>query len=140
MTAFDRAWGVVKAPLYEYPEDIDDDDDITLPKPGVGFTMMPDMRLVGLNYPNDEYEGEPYYWQSLDEKAKGTMHPEDGDAIIDMFEIAQELRGKGLAQNYLEEMIEEAHEEYGDKPIKVPVMNPDVVGFWNKMKERGVVE
>ncbi len=134
MTAFERAWDVVKAPLYEYPEDIDDADD------DLRFTMMPDMRRIGLTYPDDEYEGEPYYWQSFDEKAKGTMHPEDGDAIIDMFEIAQELRGKGLAVDYLREMIEEAHNEYGDRPIKVPVVNPDVVGFWNKMKERGVVD
>lgn len=130
---FETAWSLLKAPLYEYPEDIDNDDDGR-------FTMMPDMRKVGLNYPDDEYEGEPYYWQSFDEKAKGTMHPEDGDAVIDMFEIAQEIRGKGLAQDYLREMIEEAHDEYGDKPIKVPTINPGVEGFWSKMKERGVVQ
>ena len=134
MTAFDRAWEVVKAPLYEYPEDIDDAADY------LRFTMMPDMRMVSLKFPEDENEGEPYYWQSLDENAKGTIYPEDGDTIVDMFEIAQDLRGKGLARNYLEEMIEDAHEEYGVRPIKVPVMNPDVVGFWNKMKEREVIQ
>lgn len=134
MTAFDTAWELLKAPIYDYPEDISSGKD---PR----FTMMPDMRMVSLEWPNDETSrGEPFYWQSKDTEARGTMRPEHGRIFLDHFEIAEALRGKKMSEAYLQEMIDDAIAEYGDKPVQVGRMNPEAVGFWDKMKQRGMVQ
>ena len=134
MTAFDTAWELLKAPIYDYPEDISSGED---PR----FTMMPDMRMVSLEWPNDETSsGEPFYWQSKDTQARGTMRPEHGRIYIDNFEIAYNLRSQGLAEGYLQEMIDEAIEQYGDRPVHVGRMNANAVGFWDKMARRGTIQ
>lgn len=135
MTAFDTAWELLKAPIYDYPEDISSGND---PR----FTMMPDMRMVSLEWPIDETNssGEPFYWQSKDTQARGTMRSEYGRIYIDNFEIANNLRGQGLAEGYLKQMIDEAIEQYGDMPIHVGRMNANAIGFWNKMLNRGTIQ
>ena len=45
-----------------------------------------------------------------------------------------------MSEAYLQEMIDDAIAKYGDMPVHVGRMNPDAVGFWDKMKQRSMIQ
>ena len=111
------------------------------------FTMLQDFGHHPVGYDQT--------WESDDGVARGIAVPNHNDGTwgITHFEIADDLQGLGVGQEYLERFIDELredehpHEEgfhpYDEKlkpyDVHVVQVEPHAEGFWNKMVDRGVL-
>ena len=158
MSAFDRAWALLKAPLIEaqfndgyatWDTTIDEEE------------RQENFNHLFPDYMKTPLQGETYgglgdtYWHSKDDMARGSASidtsEEDwskmtpGEVWLHHFEIAQNLRGQGKSQAYLEEMIAELKQRALDKnPSATPNVHAtrvdyDVAPYWNKMVDRGLI-
>ena len=146
MGAFDAAWLVVKAPLFE--ADFDS-------SPGHAvwdITSEEEERQNQFNhlfptYMKTPLQGETYggmgdiYWTSADDMARGSATSRNDDIHLHHFEIADTLRGQNRSQAYLQEMIDELKQRFSAQNPLVHATKVDweVAPYWNKMVDRGVI-
>jgi len=154
MTAFDTAWDLVKAPLWtesgttaDYePEDYTDDERGLTHTPGSihqRFSLVPKIERVESPLPHR-------YWESKDKDARGYAVLQEGDAPdepiepyhqISNFEIAEELRGTGLARDRLKEMIAELNRHDAEaKSTHVTHSENYTAAFWDKLVNEGLID
>jgi hypothetical protein len=123
---FDLAWSVLKAPIYtdENPPPTEQDRH---------YEMLPHLGHMG-----------GFMWQSYDGMARGTMRPDfdNNSLIINNFEMGGPMRAQGHARNYLQQMIDEGHEEFMHELEGTHVTNvePHAARFWNKMVDEGFLD
>ena len=116
-----------KGEMEEYPsQEIDN-----------SFTSMPNMAYITL--PNYE---EAYYWTSADGNSRATVAYDDEKEVIVIpnFEVSQRVRGQKRASEYLEQLIEESHSEFGYYPVQIVDVDNHAVGFWEKMENQGAID
>ncbi len=122
-----------------------------------------DKYLTDFIGPNGRYQvgvdPTKFSWVSNDSNARATWSFAHNQVItpqginrwigwsIYIFEVADEHRGKGKAQDYLEELVEEIRdfESHTDIPEPLPVVarqvgQSDVIPFWDKMVDRKVIK
>ena len=138
----DLAWRLLKMPPTWYF-----DSDPQPPK-NEDFTMLQD---ASLHHDLPEAHIFSQVWESDDGVARGVAYPDhnEGTWAISHFEIADNLQGLGLGQEYLERYIDELREsEYPDEgnfhnnepyDVHVTHVDPTAMGFWDKMVDRGLL-
>ena len=152
MTAFDRAWDVVKMPVWtvdtmddDFPEEDPERFPRVMAEPGV---RMGSDANIGMNRT----------WESKEGDARGHARIRfDEDDVpshaITEFEIATDQRGKGLARERLRQFIQELkdHDERWWKDVDVDLQDlpglthvvgseEDTAAFWDKMVEEGILD
>ena len=154
MTAFERAWEVVKAPLWteegtnaDYdPEDYTDDKRGLTHTPGSihqRFSLVPKIEMVESLLPHR-------YWESKDKDARGYAVLQEGNAPedptepyhqISNFELGQDIRGTGQARNRLLEMIAELREQDPEVTSShVTHSEKHTADFWDKLVDEGLID
>tara|TARA_R110002020_G_scaffold69321_3_gene180426 strand:+ start:6210 stop:6800 length:591 start_codon:yes stop_codon:yes gene_type:complete len=141
VNAFDLAWSVLKAPIYEEPTTFEEGN-----WPNYSDSLGQDDRFTML--PNLEAMGKPYMWESQDGNARGTIFPDDfrNSIKIDNFELNSDVKGQGKARKYLEDFIEEGQDYFIDNEgffldgVHVTNVEHGATGFWNKMVDSGVID
>lgn len=135
---FEKAWRFLKASrqtkleilkgeMEEYaPNETDD-----------SFTSMPNLAHTTLpNYDKSSY------WISDDGNSRATVafDEENEVIIIPNFEVSLRVRGQGMASQYLHEMINDLHSDFGNYPVQVIDVDDHATGFWEKMQNRSVID
>ena len=143
MTAFDRAWDLVKMPIYHpYHVNTDDwhDDAENYEYDAINIA---DFHLMKLGHNN------PMLWESEQGDAQGYANymDEDDDPELGpylqmvLFQMANDKKGKGLSRDRLNEMITELKEYEGkDLPIRVTNIENNTVDYWNKLVDEGMID
>jgi len=155
MTAFDRAWDVVKAPLYDWESydprtnTVEWDMPITEEIEQNEFNhLYPDIMRTPLqgSHENANYGGMgETFWVSKDNMARGSAQTnyDTGMIRIHHFEVATPKRGQGNAEKYLREMIEELSNRLEDEGLEPHAHATRAIDdskeFWNKMVDRGAL-
>lgn len=126
MRPFDAAWAIIKAPVYTDSKDVPTQH-------GRHYEMLPHLEQMG-----------GFMWQSEDGMARGTMRPDfdNNSLLINNFEMGGPMRGQGNAREYLQQMINEGHQEFmGDlEGTHVTNVEPHAAKFWNKMVDEGFLD
>ena len=143
MTAFDRAWNLVKMPIYN-PYEVNTDD---------WHDNAENYKFDVINIAEDRIMGHgdynPRLWESEHGDAQGYAGyiDEDDDPELGpylqmvLFQMANDKRGKGLSRDRLNEMITELKEYDGDDlPIRVTNIENDTVDYWNKLVDEGMID
>jgi Cu-Zn family superoxide dismutase len=101
------------------------------------FTSMSNLAYITL----PDYD-ESYYWISDDENSRATVafDEENEVIIIPNFEVSLRVRGQGMASQYLHEMIDDLHSDFGYYPVQVIDVDNHAIGFWEKMQNQGVID
>ena len=118
---------VLRGEMEEYaPNETDD-----------SFTSMSNLAYITL----PDYD-ESYYWISDDENSRATVafDEENEVIIIPNFEVSLRVRGQGMASQYLHEMIDDLHSDFGYYPVQVIDVDNHAIGFWEKMQNQGVID
>jgi len=118
---------ILKGEMEEYaPNETDD-----------SFTSMPNLAYITL----PDYD-ESYYWISDDENSRATVafDEENEVIIIPNFEVSLRVREKGMASQYLHEMIDDLHSNFGHYPVQAIDVDNHAIGFWKKMQNQGVID
>ena len=141
MTAFEKAWGVVKMPVFT-----GDNSPFLHADEGRYEYFMPNFIEGRSEAHNDN---NPRLWESKHFDAQGYanyMDEEDDDELgpylqLILFQLANEARGHGLSRERLMEMIDELRAfEGGDYPIRVTNIEGDTTDYWNKLVDEGVID
>ena len=124
--AFDIAWQLLKAPVYEDAEKLPTEQ-------ARHYEMLPHLEQMG-----------GFMWQSDDGMARGTMRPDywKNSLLINNFEMAGPKRGQGNAREYLQNMINEGHNHFRNELQGTHVTNvePHTARFWNKIVDEGMLD
>jgi hypothetical protein len=124
--AFDIAWRLLKAPVYEDAEKLPTEQ-------ARHYEMLPHLEQMG-----------GFMWQSDDGMARGTMRPDywKNSLLINNFEMAGPKRGQGNAREYLQNMINEGHKHFRNELQGTHVTNvePHTARFWNKIVDEGMLD
>jgi len=124
--AFDIAWRLLKAPVYEDAEKLPTEQ-------ARHYEMLPHLEQMG-----------GFMWQSDDGMARGTMRPDywKNSLLINNFEMAGPKRGQGNAREYLQNMINEGHNHFKNELQGTHVTNvePHTARFWNKIVDEGMLD
>jgi hypothetical protein len=117
----------LRGEMEEYPPNETDDS----------FTSMSNLAYITL----PDYD-ESYYWISDDENSRATVafDEENEVIIIPNFEVSLRVRGQGMASQYLHEMIDDLHSDFGYYPVQVIDVDNHAIGFWEKMQNQGVID
>ena len=101
------------------------------------FTSMSNLSYITL----PDYD-ESYYWISDDENSRATVafDPENEVILIPNFEVSLRVRGQKRASEYLEQLIEDSHSEFGYHPVQIVDVDNHAVGFWEKMENQGAID
>ncbi len=102
-----------------------------------GFTSMSNLAYITL----PDYD-ESYYWISEDENSRATVafDPENEVILIPNFEVSLRVRGQNMASEYLGEMIDDLHSDFGYYPVQVSDVDNHAIGFWEKMQSQGLID
>ena len=137
---------VLKSPLYA---DIDENPQLDVKR------LEQDARYDKyLSNPMFSNKKNPFTFQSNDGNARGKFSlgtDNDGNAIwtLNLFEIANTHRGKGLARKYLKELVSDIREVEDDPNFNLHEDRPlDIVAtqslmeieFWDKMIREGIIQ
>ena len=147
MTAFDRAWNLVKMPVYNpYEVNTDEWED-----------NAENYKFNAIDLAQDRLEGHgdfnPRLWESKHGDAQGYVNyvSEDDDAVhggelnphhqLILFQMANRAKGKGLSRNRLQEMIHDLTNYEGESfPIRATNIENDTVDYWNKLVDEGWID
>ena len=143
ISAFDRAWSLVKMPIYN-PYEVNTDD---------WHDNAKNYKFDVINIAEDRIMGHgdynPRLWESEHGDAQGYAGyiDEDDDPELGpylqmvLFQMANDKRGKGLSRDRLNEMITELKEYEGkDLPIRATNIENDTVDYWNKLVDEGMID
>jgi len=130
MTAFDKAWDLVKMPLYERGEEAPKTwNRQTHPEEGYLDDFLHDL--------SDKDEGD-IGWASESDDARGSASKE---GLIHAIGLPHQLQGQGLGRRRLKSMIAEIQARYPDFDPYVnweETLN-ESVPFWLRMADEGIV-
>ena len=147
MTAFDAAWSVAKAPLYEDEYDLIDAEMIDAEDDRYTLSMEDWLKDIGTYRPR--------WWQSWHGDARGYARAagdresfqetndesENPHHQIISFEMAEDSRGHGLARDRLREMISELRERDPEaRSTHVTHIEPDTAALWDKLVDEGLID
>jgi len=144
MTAFDRAWDIVKMPIYHHGDDA--------PKEwgeGLGSELSyGDFGTLDDLTPVDSMP-RSFTWRSKDDTARAlitgdkSVHADEiGEnpitATIELFGLKDKMRGQGLGREKLLEMLSELKLKYPNLELpNVDMPSDKSRGFWDKMENEG---
>ena len=149
MTAFDQAWDFVKNPLWTEEETTADY------KPTRGdydrFPLIPSVSNESGDSAGYDYRNVfPRWWESKNKDARGFASFQEGDAPddpkhpyhqIQLFEMARDAKGKGLARDRLREMIAELREQDSEATsTHVTHSERNTADFWDKLVDEGLID
>lgn len=137
MSPFDTAWSLIKAPMWY-------GDDEEQPPANPRYDMLEHMSW-GLD-PNSWQQA----WESEDGLARAIVKPDHGEGnwLISHYEIRDNefAQGQGRGTQYLSELIDTLRDDeetdIHENPYDVHVthVEPEAIGFWDKMVDRGVID
>ena len=147
---FDKAWKVVKAPLWtDEGTTADYEPEVVYPFENGGFSLVPEINDAEIA----EYRHHaslPRFWESKNKDARAVAvlaegevddDPKDDYHQIRMFEMARDARGKGLARDRLREMIAELREhDPTATSTHVTHSERDTADFWDKLVDEGLID
>ena len=164
MTAFDRAWGVVKMPLFtgDTPSDdsrketgdYDPEDFMDYERGHVSdsarFRLLPTINR-NPTYINNNINGMyPRFFESKAGDARGyaTLREgnEEDDPLddyhqISLFEMANDSKGQGLSRARLQEFIDELREyDPSAKSTHLTHSERNTADFWDKLVDEGLID
>ena len=147
VTAFDVAWSVVKAPLYEDESDLIDAGMIDTEDDRYTLLMEDWLKEIGTSRPR--------WWQSWYGDARGyaraagdreSFQETNDESVkphhqITSFEMAHRAKGRGLARDRLREMISELRERDPEaRSTHVTHSERDTAAFWDKLVDEGLID
>ena len=150
MTAFERAWSLLKTPIW-HQGDLDDPESELPQDDPERFPRVMSEPIARLNPDTGRI------WESGEEDARGHAQIQwDDDEVpyhqITDFEMATDARGEGLSRDRLREFIDElkeedewlwdmVDEEFQDAPDETHVVQveSDTADYWNKLVEEGML-
>lgn len=130
MTAFETAWALLKAPLYERGDDA--------PKTWNHQTHSEEGYLDDFLHDFSDIREGDISWASESDDARGSASKE---GEIGGFGIPHQMQGQGLGRKRLLEMIAEIQAKYPDFDPYVDweyTLN-ESVPFWERMVDEGIV-
>ena len=149
MTAFERAWSLLKAPLWtDEGTTADYEPEIVEDYFNGRYSLVPEINDSEIA--EYRFDSLPRFWESKNKDARAVAllaegevdnDPKDDYHQIRMFEMARDARGKGLARDRLREMIAELREhDPTATSTHVTHSEKDTADFWDKLVDEGLID